>query len=112
MENAKIIGNVLIIYLKGELDHHMSKNIKDKIDYIIIKNNIKKIIFDFKNVTFMDSSGIGMVIGRYNFIKNANGKVGVVNINDKLKKIFDMSGVFSIIDLFEDEKKALEEYKE
>lgn len=112
LKNVKIKGNILIVYLKGELDHHMSKNIKDEIDYVVIKNNINKIIFDFRNVTFMDSSGIGMIIGRYNVIKNSDGRVGIVNINSKLKRIFDMSGIFSIIDIFEDEKKALEKYKE
>lgn len=102
----------MIIYLKGELDHHILKNVKDRIDYIIIKNNIKNIIFDFRNVTFMDSSVIGMIIGRYKIVTKSNGKVGVVNINNKLKKIFNISGLFSIIDFFDDEKVAIEKYRE
>lgn len=110
--NTKITGDILIIYLNGELDHHMSKNIKEQIDYIIIRNNIKNIIFDFRNVSFMDSSGIGMIIGRYKIVKKAKGKVAVVNTNNKLKRIFDISGLFSIIDFFDNEKEAIEKYKE
>lgn len=109
--NTKIIGDILIIYLKGELDHHMSKNIREQIDYIIIRNNIKNIVFDFRNVTFMDSSGIGMIIGRYKTVRKSKGKVGIINASDKLKRIFDISGLFSIIDFFDDEKEAIEKYK-
>ena len=62
---------------------------------------IKNIIFDFKNIRFMDSSGIGVIIGRYKKISSEGGKVSVVNVNDRVKKIFNLSGMNKIINIYD-----------
>ena len=63
--------------------------------------SIKNIVFDFKNIRFMDSSGIGVIIGRYKKISSEGGKVSVVNVNDKIKKIFNLSGMNKIINIYD-----------
>jgi len=94
-------GNTLIASVIGELDHHSSEHIRQKVDSEMIKSTTRNIVFDFSEVTFMDSSGIGVVMGRYRNIKNLNGKLAVANINQQIKRIFDMSGLHKIIPVYD-----------
>ena len=64
-----------------------------------MSKSIKNIIFNFRNINFMDSSGIGVIIGRYKKISNDGGKVMIINANDRIKKIFNLSGMNKIIDV-------------
>jgi len=107
--NVKIVTlshDTIKVYLKGEIDHHASLIIREDIDKYIDNRKIKNILFDFKDVSFMDSSGIGMIIGRYKKLHNIGGKIGVINISPKIKRIFEMSGLFNIVSCFNDEKEA------
>ena len=81
------IDDKLIVNLCGELDHHSSEQVRVKIDDRIDRDNIKKVIMDFDKVTFMDSSGIGVVIGRFKKVQNRNGKVCVVNVNSRIDRV-------------------------
>ena len=106
--NLEMYGQALLIKLSGELDHHSAEGIRAKIDQQIEKNEIKNIIFDLKDVHFMDSSGIGVVIGRYKKVQRKGGKAAVVNMSPRIEYIFKMSGLFNIIQKFENKKQALE----
>lgn len=64
----------------------------------------RKVVFDFSNIAFMDSAGIGMVLGRYKLAKMLNGSLEIINVNKSMKKIFDMSGVSRIINIVEEDK--------
>jgi len=105
--NCKIIKRNLIVNVSEELDHHNAEIIRDKIDKIIVKENIKCVIFDFSNTKFMDSSGIGVIIGRYKNIKNRGGNVVVANVGPRMDRIFNMSGLYRIINRYENVKEAL-----
>lgn len=111
VERVKIYGDILIVYLYGEIDHHTTQIIREQLDTIIARKNIKKVLLNFKKVTFMDSSGIGMILGRYQLLKKKQGKIGVLFLEKNIKKICDISGVFSLIDYFESEKDAIENYR-
>ncbi|WP_373599625.1 anti-sigma F factor antagonist [Paraclostridium bifermentans] len=89
--------NLKIELLTRELDHHIANEVREEIDYVIQEKQVKNIVFDFKNMNFMDSSGIGVVIGRYKKISSEGGKVAVININPRVKKIFELSGMNKII---------------
>ncbi|MEG1310855.1 MAG: anti-sigma F factor antagonist [Romboutsia sp.] len=93
--------NLSIEFMATELDHHIANEVRDEIDEILISKSIKNIIFNFKNINFMDSSGIGVIIGRYKKISSEGGKVTVVNANDRIKKIFDLSGMNKIIGVYD-----------
>lgn len=93
--------NLLIEFMSTELDHHITNEVRDEIDNILISKAVRNIIFDFKNINFMDSSGIGVIIGRYKKISNDGGKVSVVNVNARVKKIFDLSGMNKIIGIYD-----------
>lgn len=86
----------------GEIDHHTCNGIKVNADYEIQKYSPKRVIFDFKDVKFMDSSGIGMLIGRYKQIIRNGGQAEMINASKDIKRIFEMSGIFKIIPLIEE----------
>ncbi|HHY41401.1 MAG TPA: anti-sigma F factor antagonist [Thermoanaerobacterales bacterium] len=104
----KLDHDMIKVNLKGEIDHHASLILREEIDNYIEKHRVKKILFNFKDVSFMDSSGVGMIIGRYKKLQNVGGKIGVVNLAPKIERIFQMSGLFSLISNFNDEKEAID----
>jgi len=104
----KLNHEMIKINLKGEIDHHAALVIRQDIDNYIEKYKIKKILFNFKDVSFMDSSGVGMIIGRYKKLQNFGGRIGVVNLTPKIKRIFQMSGLFNLISYFDNEKEAID----
>ena len=96
---------LLIEVLSAELDHHVARDVREEVDSILMKKQIDYIIFDFQCVNFMDSSGIGVIIGRYKKIVNHGGRVSVINMNSRVKKLFNLSGmskIISVYDTFED----------
>lgn len=81
----------------GELDQHMAEKIRNTIDSEILKSGAKILLFDLSDIPFMDSSGIGMLIGRYKLMKRMNGRVEVTGMKDPVRRIFRMSGLNQII---------------
>lgn len=100
-------GNVLVVSLIGELDHHSAEEVRVKIDDRISRENIRKLILDFSGVTFMDSSGIGVIIGRYKKISMRSGEVNIISVNKSIKRVFELSGIFKIIKYYENLDEAL-----
>ena len=96
--------NCLTIFLPNELDHHNAEEIRRSADYVIEENQIKCVIFDFADTNFMDSSGIGVSMGRYRLIYLLGGEVWVIHANERMKKILEMSGVTRIIQIYEEEE--------
>nr|PZN04621.1 MAG: anti-sigma F factor antagonist [Bacillota bacterium] len=104
----KVYNDFLIVNLKGELDHHMARMVSEKLDEYLMRQSFKKILFNFKQVNFMDSSGVGMLIGRYKALQKIGGKVGAINVGKQVARIFEISGLFNIIPCFNDEIEASE----
>ena len=96
--------NCLTIFLPGELDHHNAEEIRKRSDYLIDQNHIRYVIFDFTDTTFMDSSGIGVIMGRYKRIYMLGGEVCAVHTSERMKKILTMSGVTRIMQIYEEDK--------
>lgn len=97
-------NKTLTLRLTEEIDQHTADRIRMQIDNEITRYSPKTVVFDFKNMSFMDSSGIGMVLGRYKLTKMIGGNFKIVNVGNRMKKIFDMSGVSRIIDIEEEVK--------
>ena len=87
----------LFILLDEEIDQDTVDRIKRNIDDEIERYIPRKVVFDFSNITFMDSSGIGMVLGRYKLIKLIDAEMEIDNVSRTIKRIFDMSGIERII---------------
>ena len=94
-------GRILIVKITGDIDHHTSAEIKLKTEKEFLNVNGRDIVFDFTNVKFMDSSGIGMIIGRYKTLNKQGGQVVVSNINNAMYRLFEMAGLHKIINTFE-----------
>ena len=91
-------GNLLIVKVSGELDHHFADEIRIRIDSELIKPPVRDILFDFNGLSFMDSSGIGMLMGRYKKVKALGGKAWIICNNPNATRILEMSGVFQFIE--------------
>ena len=86
----------LIIKIIGEIDHHTSADIKRKIDRAFAKSSAKHMIFDFSAVMFMDSSGIGLILGRVRLYKFWKGHVVLTGLSANVSKMVELSGIGSI----------------
>jgi stage II sporulation protein AA (anti-sigma F factor antagonist) len=89
--------NVLIITLSGELDHNSAEEVRVKIDDRIDRDNIEKAVIDFSGVTFMDSSGIGAVLGRYKKLSNRGGMLCIAEPSKNVNRIFELAGLYKVI---------------
>ncbi|WP_026570064.1 MULTISPECIES: anti-sigma F factor antagonist [Sediminibacillus] len=99
--------NVLLVRLSGELDHHASDRLKKEWQQAIRENNAKHVILNLEDLSFMDSSGLGVFLGRYKEVMQLGGEMVVCSISPAVKRLFDMSGLFKIIRLEESEEYAL-----
>lgn len=100
-------GNTLFLRLTGEMDHHTSDQLRSRINNIVEEYDIVNIVFNFKNLEFMDSSGIGVIIGRYNQVKKRNGLLLICNLNPHIEKIIRFSGLYKIAIVTRDEQQAI-----
>ena len=100
--------DTLIAKMSGELDHHSTEEVREKLERCIINKSAKNLIFDFTNLTFMDSSGIGMIIGRFKLISAMGGKVKIVYKSRQIDKLISMSGLKKIIKVYDDIEQAIE----
>lgn len=107
----EVYNRCLVIHLSGDLDHHLAKEIREKSDYIIDRKKVKNIVFDFTNSNFMDSSGIGVIMGRYKRVIFTGGQVGVSNVTPPVDRIVKMAGLYKIIKKYNSITEALEELK-
>lgn len=97
--NSKYVeeDKLLVFEITEEIDQHTTEKIRRKMDNEITRYMPKRILFDFDQVTFMDSAGIGMLIGRYKTIKMFGGTAELTNVKPSIKKIFEMCGLLKII---------------
>ena len=92
-------GDTLTVFLSGDIDHHTSKEIREAIDGEMQRLMPKELILDFHNVHFMDSSGVGLVMGRYITAQVYGCRVCVCEMPKNVEKIMTMSGLGKIITL-------------
>ena len=88
--------NMLTAYLDGEIDHHSVKPVREEIDNTIDRLQPKALALDFAGVTVMDSSGIGLVMGRYRKIAPYNAQLYVFNPPPSIAKVMRLSGIDKI----------------
>ncbi|MCL2225709.1 MAG: anti-sigma factor antagonist [Defluviitaleaceae bacterium] len=92
-----INGKVLFATLDGELDYHMAEKFRTQLDAAFEKSACRHILLDMSDVSFMDSSGIGMVIGRYKKAELRGGRLVLAGMSESLAKLYEMSGLSKIV---------------
>lgn len=100
--------NNLIVHFYGELDHHISEKARLKIDQKYKENNLKNIILDLTHLSLMDSSGIGLIMGRYKNVIEKKGKIAIISSNVYVDRLIRMSGLQKIIEVYKNLAEALE----
>ncbi|MGN0612908.1 MAG: anti-sigma factor antagonist [Porcipelethomonas sp.] len=85
--------NKVTAFLSGEIDHHSAGLLRSEIDYAVREAEPRELILDFSGVGFMDSSGIGLVMGRYRLMQEMGGKVLIKNPPPHIKKVMKLSGI-------------------
>ncbi len=99
--------DILIASAFGELDHHSAGTVRDEIDETMNAFDCRHLILDFEKVTFMDSSGIGMVLGRYNKVTKRGGRIFLAGCSEFVEKILYMAGVFTVVDKQKNKEDAI-----
>ena len=85
--------NKMTAYLSGEIDHHNAKEIRETIDFSVESSLPEILALDFGEVTFMDSSGIGLVMGRYKLMQSMNGKLCLSHVSSHIQKVMKLAGL-------------------
>lgn len=96
----------LLVNFEGELDHHTAKEARERIDKAFDSNNVKNIIIDLHGLNFMDSSGIGLLMGRYKLAAQNGGKLYIKNVSERVEKILKMSGMLKIVNIIEKDEEV------
>ena len=86
-------GEVVTAFLEGELDHHNAKEIREAIDSAIELNMPTLLVLDFSGITFMDSSGIGLVMGRYRLLSRTGAELQITGTSPSIYKVMKLSGI-------------------
>lgn len=93
----RIYNGTLYVVLMGELDEHSAFNVRTTLDELFEKQNFKQIIIDLSELEFMDSTGIGVLIGRYKKMKDKKIPIFICNPSVHAEKIFKMTGLYEIM---------------
>lgn len=96
MQNYRIQGDWMIYMMPKEIDHHVADFLSGEMDSLIDINLIRRLTLDFSQTDFMDSSGIGTIIGRCKKMQYLNGKIRTVNMSDRIARLFRAAGLHRI----------------
>lgn len=88
-----VVGEVVTAYLSGELDHHTAKEMRDAIDSAVELNMPTLLVLDFKSISFMDSSGIGLVMGRYKNLIKTGAELHISGTSPQIYKVMKLAGI-------------------
>ena len=94
---SKVYQKTMYVVLCGELDENSAKYARDKLDEIFLNINFSQIIIDLSELEFMDSTGVGVLIGRYKKMKSRNIPIFICNPSNHIEKIFKMTGLYQIM---------------
>lgn len=101
-------GTTLVVRVEGELDLNTAGPFREKVDRALAGNpELKNIIFSLEGLTFIDSSGLGAILGRYRKVAELSGKVLACGLRPQVQKVFELSGLYKILTVCESEEQAL-----
>ena len=97
MVKSRKNGDQLIVYLSGEIDHCTADRLRGEIEALLGDARIRRLVLHFENVSFMDSSGVGMIIGRYKTMAARGGRVTACGLMPPVDRLFRLAGLHRII---------------
>ena len=90
-------GSILSVHVRGEIDHHTASSIRQGIDATLFEKRPAKLILDLSAVSFMDSSGLGLIMGRYSVMKELGGDMTVWNPSPETRAILTLAGMERLV---------------
>ena len=103
MDMLELKGVRLVVHLPAELDHHCTEELRREVDRMIQEEPVSELEFDFSDTLFMDSAGIGMLIGRYKLMRALNGRIIVIHMSGQIHRVLTLSGIQKFIQLDKEE---------
>jgi stage II sporulation protein AA (anti-sigma F factor antagonist) len=107
-----VVTGILVVRLRGELDHHAVEPLRDEIEQSLENTHYRGLVLSFQGIDFMDSSGLGLILGRYRTLSARGGRMALCEVNSNLRKIFELSGIFKVVPVYASENIALKAIKE
>lgn len=104
-------NSCLTAYLSGEIDHHAAKELREAIDIHATSQKPEKLLLNFREVTFMDSSGIGLVMGRYRLMQELGGELRVTGVPSHIRKVMRLSGLDKLAVMEPEGKRTIQSKK-
>lgn len=101
MEDFQVVDNCLMIKLPEEVDHYRASYICENADRYLLRQDVANVVFDFEKTRFMDSSGIGIIMGRYRKIACFGGRVYAVHVDRQIHRILALSGLTKMVEILE-----------
>jgi stage II sporulation protein AA (anti-sigma F factor antagonist) len=95
-------SNILIVKIHGEFDLHASEYARRDIDIQIRAQGARHILFDLGNMTFIDSSGLGVILGRYRRVSESGGRAAISGAHPNIKKVMEIAGLNRLMPFFDD----------
>ena len=86
-------AEALTAALIGELDHHAAGNLRQRIDTAVLSCRCRRLVLDLERLTFMDSSGVGLIMGRYRLMTSLGGTLTVVGVSDRIGRMLRLAGL-------------------
>ena len=93
----KVEGDCLVVEVLGEIDHHSASDFKERITREYERAAVRNIELNLSDVSFMDSSGVGMIIGRFKDAEQRGGSLSASGLSNELERLFELSGLHKII---------------
>ncbi|SHE44743.1 anti-anti-sigma regulatory factor, SpoIIAA [Seinonella peptonophila] len=105
---VKHARDVLIVRLAGELDHHTAETVRYQIEAELKKEIYSHLVLNLAELEFMDSSGLGVILGRYKHVTQLGGKMTLCSIRPSVYRLMEMSGLFRILSIYDHEQDAVQ----
>ncbi len=105
-------ARALVVHLDAEIDHHIAGAVRRDIDEAFLNTRANHIIFDFSCVQFMDSSGIGLIMGRYRLVAPLGGRVVLSGVSERMDRLMSLSGIYKLVRWTKTVNEALQMVKE
>ena len=99
MENFQVIDHCLMVKLPQEIDHYQAGYLSSEADSFLLRPDVCHVVFDFEDTEFMDSSGIGIIMGRYKKVTPLGGKIYAINVGRQIRRILDVSGMSRLVEV-------------
>lgn len=102
------VHNILVVRMVGELDHHTAEKVRGEIDQKLASGQYVHLVLNLAELSFMDSSGLGVILGRYKKVSQLGGKMMLCAVHPSIYRLLELSGMFKILSLYKDEQAAIE----